>query len=142
VSALVAIAAGLWLLQRDGAWDTYHTPLFWPFLFAAGIMAVFSTTDAPSETQGWRALVARCAGAGAAVAGLVALVVSQNPIYDLHVRDMFAFATSEALLIAAAGAATELGERYCPGTWIRTAWCAAAAMAVLAFIPSLLLLVH
>jgi hypothetical protein len=142
VSAVAALAAALWLLRRDGAWDTYHTPLFWPFLFAAGIMAVFSTTDAPGEPQGWRALVARCAAAGAVVAGLAALVVSQNPIYDLHTRDMFAFAMSEALLIVAAGAATELGERYRPGTWIRTAWCAAAAMAVLALIPSLLLVVH
>ena len=142
VSAFAALAAALWLLRRDGAWDTYHAPLFWPFLFAAGIMAVFSTTDAPAETRGWRALVARCAGAGAVVSGLAAFVVSQYPIYDLHVRDMFTFAASEALLIVAAGAATELGERYRPGTWIRTAWCAAAAMAVLAFIPSLLLLVH
>ena len=134
--------AGVWLLRHDGAWDTYRTPLFWPFLFAAGIMAVFSTTDAPGETQGWRALVARCAAAGAVVAGLAAFVVSQNPIYDLHVRDMFAFGMSEALLIVAVGAATELGERYRHGTWLRTAWCVAVSMAVLALIPRLLLLVH
>jgi hypothetical protein len=141
VTAAAAVAAGWWLLRRDGAWDTYHTPLFWPFLFAAGIMAVFSTTDAPEGT-GWRGLVARCAAAGAVVAGLAALVVSRNPIYDLHTRDMFALATFEALLIVAAGAATELGERYRPGTWIRTAWCVAAAMVTLALIPSLLLAVH
>ena len=140
-SALAALAAAVWLLRQDAAWDTYHTPLFWPFLFAAGMMAVFSTTDA-AETPGWRALVVRVAAAGAAIAGLAALVVSQNPIYDLQVRDMVALAALEAVLIVAAGAATELGERYRPGTWIRTAWCAAAAMVVLALIPRALLLVH
>ena len=105
------------------------------------MMAVFSTTEA-AETPAWRGLVVRVGAAGAAIAGLAALVVSQNPIYDLHVRDMVALAALEALLIVAAGAATELGQRYRPGTWIRTAWCAAASMAVLALIPRLLLLVH
>jgi hypothetical protein len=140
-SALAALAAAVWLLRSDGAWDTYHTPLFWPFLFAAGMMAIFSTTDA-AETPGWRALVVRVAAGGAAIAGLAALAVSRNPIYDLQVRDMIALAVLEAVLIVAAGAATELGERYRPGTWIRTAWCAAAAMIVLALIPRALLLVH
>ena len=51
-SALAALAAAAWLLRLDAAWDTYHTPLFWPFLFAAGIMAVCSTTDAAAETVG------------------------------------------------------------------------------------------
>jgi len=141
-SGLAALAAAAWLLRRDGAWDTYHTPLFWPFLFAAGIMAVCSTTDAAAEAPAWRALVMRVAAGGAAIAGLAALVASRNPIYDLQVRDIVALAALEAVLIVAAGAAAELGERYRPGTWIRTAWCAAASMIVLALIPRALLFVH
>lgn len=141
-SALAALAAAGWLLRRDAAWDTYHTPLFWPFLFAAGIMAVCSTTDAAAETPAWRALVVRLAASGAVIAGLAALVASRNPIYGLQVRDIVALAAFEAVLIVAAGAATELGERYRPGTWIRTAWCAAASMIVLALIPRALLFVH
>ena len=142
VSAVAALVAGLWLLRWDGAWDTYRTPLFWPFLFAAGIMTVFSTTDAPAGGREWRLLVVRCAAAGAVVAGFAAVVASRNPIHGLRARDMITLGALEALLIVAAGTATELGERYRPGTWIRTAWCAAAAMAVLALIPPLLLLVH
>jgi len=53
-----------------------------------------------------------------------------------------ALAVLEALLVAAAGVATELGERYRPGTWIRTAWCAVSAMLILAFIPRVLLLLR
>ena len=142
VSAFVALAAGLWLLRRDGAWDTYHAPLFWPFLFAAGMMAVFSTTDAPNETRGWRALVARVAAIGAAIAGLAAYATSGNPIYDIHAPDIVALAALEGALIIAAGVATEFGERYRPGTWIRTAWCAAASMAVLALIPPVIRLLR
>ena len=138
---VAALGAAWWLLRRDGAWDTYHTPLFWPFLFASGIMMVFSTSDAPRE-PGWRALVWRAALVGALVAGGAALMASRNPISDIHVYDIAALAVLEALLIATAGLATELGERYRPGTWIRTAWCAAAAMLTLALIPRVLLLLR
>ena len=141
VGTVAALAAAWWLLRRDGAWDTYHTPLFWPFLFAAGIMTVFSTSDAPRES-GWRALVWRVALVGAIVAGAAALVASRNPINDLHAPDIVALAVLDALLIAAAGVATELGERYRPGTWIRTAWCAVSSMLVLAFIPRVLVLLR
>ena len=138
---IAALAAAWWLLRLDGAWDTYRTPLFWPFLFASGIMIVFSTSDAPRE-PGWRALVLRVTLAGALVAGGAALMASRNPIYDMHVGDIVALAALEALLIATAGVATELGERYRPGTWIRTAWCAVSAMLILAFIPRVLLLLR
>ena len=138
---IAALAAAWWLLRRDGAWDTYHTPLFWPFLFASGIMIVFSTSDAPRE-PGWRALVMRVALLGSLVAGGAALMASRNPINDIHVGDIVALAVLEALLVAAAGVATELGERYRPGTWIRTAWCAVSAMLILAFIPRVLLLLR
>ena len=141
-SALTALAAAVWLLRRDGAWDTYRTPLFLPFLFGAGLMVVFSTMDLAGEPRGWRSLVVRVAVAGAALAGLSALLASRNPIYDLHARDIAALATLEVVLIVAAGLATELGQRYRPGTWIRSAWCAAASMVVLAFIPRVLLLLH
>jgi len=138
---IAALAAAWWLLRRDGAWDTYHTPLFWPFLFASGIMIVFSTSDAPRE-PGWRALVWRVALVGALVAGGAALMASRHPINGIHVGDVAALAMLEALLIVVAGVATELGERYRPGTWIRTAWCAVSAMLVLALIPRLLLLLR
>ena len=100
-------------------------------------MIVFSTSDAPRE-PGWRALVWRVALVGALVAGTAAFLASSNPINDIHAYDVAALAVLEALLIAAAGLATELGERYRPGTWIRTAWCAASAMLILALIPRLL----
>ena len=138
---IAALASAWWLLRRDGAWDTYHTPLFWPFLFASGIMIVFSTSDAPRE-PGWRALVWRVALVGALVAGSAALLASRNPINDIHAYEIAALAVLEALLIAAAGLATELGERYRPGTWIRTAWCAVSAMLILALIPRVLLLLR
>jgi hypothetical protein len=141
-SAVAALAVAVWLLRRDGAFDTYRTPLFWPFLFAAGLVAVFSTTDIAGDTKGWRALVVRAAAAGGVVAGVAALIASRNPIYGLYTRDVVSLAALEAALILAAGAASELGQRYRPGTWIRTAWCAAASMAVLAIIPRLLLLLH
>ena len=138
---IAGLVAAWWLLRRDGAWDTYHSPLFWPFLFASGIMIVFSTSDAPRE-PGWRALVWRVALVGALVAGAAALMASRNPINDLHAYDIVALAVLAALLIAGAGVATELGERYRPGTWIRTAWCAAATMLILALIPRVLLLLR
>lgn len=141
-SAVAALAAAVWLLRHDGAFDTYRTPLFWPFLFAAGLVTVFSTTDVAGDTKGWRALVVRVAAAGAVVAGLAALIASWNPIYGLHTRDVASLAALEAALILAGGAASELGQRYRPGTWIRSAWCAAASMAALAMIPRVLLLLH
>jgi drug/metabolite transporter (DMT)-like permease len=140
-ATIAALAAAWWLLRRAGAWDTYHTPLFWPFLFASGIMIVFSTSDAPRE-PGWRALVWRVALAGALVAGGAALLASRNPINDIHVSDIVALAVLEALLVAAAGMATELGERYRPGKWIRTAWCTVSSMLILALIPRVLLLLR
>jgi hypothetical protein len=142
VSALAAVTAALWLLRHDGAWDTYRTPLFWPFLFAAGVMMVFSTTDAAADPRGWRALVARVAGAGAAIAGLSAVIASRNPIFDLHARDVVALAVLAAVLIGAAGVASALAERCRARAWIRCAWCAAATMLVLALIPRVLLVLH
>ena len=141
-SAVAALAAAVWLLRLDAAFDTYRTPLFWPFLFAAGLVTVFSTTDVAGDTKGWRALVSLVAAVGATVAALAALVASRNPIYGLYARDVVSLAVLEAALILAAGAASELGQRYRPGTWIRSAWCAAASMAVLAIIPRLLLFLH
>jgi drug/metabolite transporter (DMT)-like permease len=141
VGTLAALAAAWWLLRFDGAWDTYRTPLFWPFLFGSGIMIVFSTSDAPRE-PGWRALVWRVALLGGVAAGSVALIASRNPINDIHTYDIAALAVLEGLLIAAAGLATELGERHRPGTWIRTAWCAVSAMLILALIPRVLLLLR
>jgi hypothetical protein len=141
LATIAALALAWWLLQSDGAWDTYRTPLFWPFLFGSGVMIVFSTSDAPRE-PGWRALVWLVALIGALVAGGAALVASRNPIYGIHTLDVAALAGLEGLLIAAAGVATEFGERYRPGAWIRTAWCAASSMLILALIPRLLLLLR
>jgi hypothetical protein len=141
-ATVAALAGAVWLLRWDGAWDTYRGPLFWPFLFGAGMMVVFSLSDDPDAARGSRALVVRVAAIGAVVMTLAALVIARNPIHGLHARDIVVLAALEAGLIVAAGTATELGERYRPGTWIRTGWCAATSMVVLAIIPRVLLLLH
>ena len=142
VTALAALAASFWLLRHDGGWDTYRQPLFLPFLSTAVLMTVFSTTAAAGVRDEWRRLVIRVAIAGAVIQGLAGVIVSRNPILDLHARDIVVLAVLEALLIAGAGAATELGERTRPDTWIRTAWCAAALMTLLALFPRVILLLH
>ena len=142
VTALAGLAVAGWLLRRDGTWDTYRTPLFLPFLSTAVLMAVFSTTDIAGMPDDWRRLVAKVALVAGVVAGSAALIVSRNPIYDVHARDVVALAVLQAATVAAAGAAAELGERRQPGTWIRTAWCVAASMAMLALVPRVLLLLH
>lgn len=142
IGTLVALAASFWLLRHDGTWDVYRQPLFLPFLSTSVLMTVFSTTAMPAERGDWRRMVARAAVVGAIVQGLAAAIVSGNPILDLHAKDIVLLAGLEALLIAGAGAATELGERRRPGTWIRTAWCAVALMLILAIVPPVLLAVH
>lgn len=141
-AALAALAGSFWLLRHDGTWDTYRQPLFLPFLSTAVLMTVFSTTAVAGDREDWRRLVVKLAIAGAVVAALAALVVSRDPIFDLHARDIVVLAVLEALLLSAAGAATELGERARPGTWIRTAWCAAALMTMLALFPRVLIVLH
>jgi hypothetical protein len=141
-SALAGLAVAGWLLRRDGTWDTYRTPLFLPFLSTAVLMAVFSTTDIAGAAEDWRRLVAKVAIIAGVVAAIAALIVSRNPIYDLHTRDVVALGVLQAATVAAAGAAAELGERRQPGSWIRTAWCVAASMAMLALVPRVLLLLH
>lgn len=144
VSALtvVALAAAGWLLRHDGTWDAYRQPLFLPCLSMAVLMTVFSTTALPADRHDWRALVVKMVLGGASLAAIAAVIVSRNPIYDLHARDVVALAALEAVSVAAAGLATEWGERYRPGTWIRTGWCATALMLVLALVPRLLLWLH
>ena len=141
-ATLAALAASFWLLRHDGTWDAYRQPLFLPFLSTAVLMTVFSTTNAAGDREDWRRLVIKVAMAGAAVEAVAALIVWRNPILDLHARDIVTLAVLEALLMAGAGAATELGERARPGTWIRTAWCAAALMTMLALFPVVLLFLH
>jgi hypothetical protein len=142
VTALAALAASFWLLRHDGGWDTYRQPLFLPFLSTAVLMTVFSTTAAAGQRDEWRRLVSRVAIAGAVIQALAGVIVSRNPILDLHATDIVLLAVLEALLIAGAGAATELGERIRPDTWIRTAWCAAALMMLLALFPRVMLVLH
>jgi hypothetical protein len=142
VTAVAALVASFWLLRHDGGWDTYRQPLFLPFLSTAVLMTVFSTTAAAGERDEWRRLVSRVAIAGAVVQALAGVIVSRNPIFDLHATDIVLLAVLEALLIAGAGAATELGERIRPDTWIRTAWCATALMTLLARFPRVLLFFH
>jgi hypothetical protein len=119
----------------------HRQPLFLPFLSTAVLMTVFSTAPPASATSGagsW----SRVAIAGAVVQALAGLIVSRNPIFDLHATDIVLLAVLEALLIAGAGAATELGERIRPDAWIRTAWCLTALMTMLALFPRLMLLLH
>ena len=91
VTALAALAASFWLLRHDGGWDTYRQPLFLPFLSTAVLMTVFSTTAAAGVRDEWRRLVIRVAIAGAVIQGLAGVIVSRNPILDLHARDIVAF---------------------------------------------------
>ena len=142
IGTLVALAGSFWLLRHDGTWDVYRQPLFLPFLSTSVLMTVFSTTAMPGERGDWRRMVSRAGLVGAVVQALAGVIMSRNPILDLHTKDIVLLAGLEALLIAGAGAATELGERGRPGTWIRTAWCAAALMAILAAVPRVLLALH
>ena len=142
IGTVVALAASFWLLRHDGTWDVYRQPLFLPFLSTSVLMTVFSTTAMPGERGDWRRMVARAAVVGAVVQALAGVIMSRNPILDLHTKDIVLLAGLEALLIAGAGAATELGERQRRGTWIRTAWCAVALMAILAVVPRVLLALH
>lgn len=142
VVTVVVLAVSFWLLRHDGTWDVYRQALFLPFLSTSVLMTVFSTTAMPGDRADWRRMVARAAVVGAVVQGLAGVVVSSNPILDVHAKDIVLLAVLEALLIMGAGAATGLGERLRPGTWIRTAWCAAALMAILAVVPRVLLALH
>lgn len=142
VTTVAALAGSFWLLRHDGAWDTYRQPLFLPFLSAAVMMVVFSTTAVAADRRDWRKLVGTVAGVGAAVAAIAAVIASRNPIFDLHGRDIGVLALLQAVVLAGAGVATELGERHRSGTWIRTAWCAVALMTLLAIVPRVLLLLH
>jgi hypothetical protein len=142
VATVVALGASLWLLRHDGTWDAYRQALFLPFLSTAVLMTVFSTTAMPGDRGDWRRMIARAAVVGAVVQALAGAIVSRNPILDLHTKDIVLLAALEALLIAGAGTATELGERQRPGTWIRTAWCAIALMTILAVVPRVLLALH
>jgi hypothetical protein len=142
VGTLAALAVSFWLLRHDGTWDVYRQPLFLPFLSTSVLMTVFSTTATAGDRTDWRRMIARAAVVGAAVQALAGAIVSGNPILDVHTKDIVLLALLEALLIVGAGAATALGERQRPGTWIRTAWCAVALMAILAVVPRVLLALH
>lgn len=142
LTAVAALAASFWLVRHEGTWDTYRQPLFLPFLSSAVLMTVFSTTETAGQRDDWRRLVGRVAGVGALVQALAGAVVSRDPIYDLHAKDIIVLAVLEALLIAGSGAATELGDRVRPETWIRTAWCVVALMTMSALFPRVLLLLH
>ena len=141
-TGLAAPLVTAWLFWRDGGWDTYRAPLFLPFLFAAGLMVRFSLSPTTADPRPWRSFVARAAAGAAAVAGGAGLLAARNPITGLHARDIVGLAALAGVLVAAAGVATELGERVSPGTWIKTAWCLAACLLTMALIPRVLLLMH
>jgi hypothetical protein len=137
--AVLALAAGAWLLWRDGGVDTYRAPVFWPFLFVTGLMVTFSTSSTATEPRSWRGFVALAAIGAALVAGVVATLAANNPINDIHVSDIAALAGAAAVLVVAAGAATEIGERASPGTWVKMAACLAACLLTMTVIPRALL---
>jgi hypothetical protein len=142
VATLAAVAGSFWLWRHDGAWDTYRQPLFLPFLSAALMMVVFSTTAVAGDRRDWRRLVVAVAGLGAVVAAIAGVLASRNPIFDLHGKDVAGLAVLQALVLGGAGVAAELGERHRPASWVRTAWCAVALMTLLAIVPRILLLLH
>ncbi len=141
-TGLAAPVVAAWLFWRDGGWDTYRAPLFLPFLFAAGLMVRFSLSPMAVEPRPWRSFVARAAAGAAAVAAGAGILAARNPITGLYPRDIVGLAVLAAALVAAAGLATELGERVSPGTWIKAAWCLAACLLTMVLIPRALLLMH
>jgi len=140
--AIAVLAAGGWLLLHDSAWNNYLTPLFWPFLFAAGLMVRFSTTPMAADPRPWRGLVLRLSAAAAGAAAVAAWLAARNPINDIHPRDIAALGALAAMLVVVSGLAAEVGGRLSPGTWIKSACCLAASMLMLALIPRLLVLIH
>src|ERR1051325_10612734 len=142
IATLAALAGSFWLLRHDGTWDAYRHAMFLPFLSTAVMMVVFSTTAVAGDREDWRRLVIRLAIGAAVVEALAGALVSRNPILDLHPKDVIVLGVLAALLVAGAGAATECGERLRPESWMRTAWCAAAIMGILAVVPPLLLALH
>jgi hypothetical protein len=140
--ATLALAAGMSLLWRDGAMDTYRTPLFWPFLFATGLMVTFSTTTIAADWRAWRGFVVRAAIGAALVVAAVAWLAAANPINDIRALDIAVLALAALVLVVGAGVATALGERASPGTWVKTVSCLAACLLTMALIPRLLLALH
>ena len=141
-TGLAAPLATAWLFWREGGWDTYRAPLFLPFLFAAGLMVRFSLSPMTVDPRAWRSFVARAAAGAAAVAAGAGILAARNPITGLRARDIVALTVLAGALVAAAGLASELGERMSPGTWIKTAWCLAACLLTMVLIPRVLLLMH
>jgi hypothetical protein len=141
-SGVVAPILAAWLFWREGGWDTYRTPLFWPFLFAAGLMVRFSASSMTDDPRLWRRFVARAAAVATAVSAGAALVAARNPITGLRGLDIVALAVLAGALVAAAGLASGLGERVSQGTWLKTAWCLAVCLLTMALIPRLLLLLR
>jgi hypothetical protein len=137
--AVLALAGGASLLWRDGGVDTYRTPLFWPFLFATGLMVTFSTTAIAADWRAWRGFVIRAAVGAALVVAAVAWLAAGNPINDIRPLDIIALAVAALVLVAASGVATAIGQRTSPGTWVKTAACLAACLLTMAMIPRLLL---
>lgn len=141
-AALAAPAVAAWLLWREGGWDTYRMAIFWPFVFAAGIMVNVSGSAITTDPRSWRTFVVRAALAAAVASAAMAMLLGRNPIYGIHTHDVVTLAVLAGLLVAAAGAATAFGEHVRPGSWIKTAWCLGACLVTMAAIPRLLLLVH
>jgi hypothetical protein len=141
-AGLAAPAVAAWLLWRDGGWDTYRMAIFWPFVFATGVMVTVSSSVITTDPRSWRTFVVGAAVAAAVASAGMAMLLGQDPIYGIRTHDVVALALLAGLLVIAAGAATAFGERVRPGGWIKTAWCIGACFLVMAAIPRLLLLVH
>jgi hypothetical protein len=142
VAALVAAVAGAWLLQHDGTWDTYRTPLFWPFVFTTGLVTVLSTSETADDPRAWRTLIACLAMAAALLIALAARLAAANPINDIRRTDIASLAALGALLMSTGGLAATLAHRAGAVRWRKTAWCLAACLFVMWLIPRLALFVH
>jgi hypothetical protein len=142
LAALAAVAACAWLLWHDGTWDTYRMPLFWPFVFATGLVSVFSNSPAAEDPREWKRVVLRLALTSALAVTLAAQLSAANPINGLRAVDRVSLAGCVALLTVAGGGAAALAHHHGASGWRAAAWCLAACLLVMRLAPLLILSVR
>jgi hypothetical protein len=141
-AVLTVLAASAWLVYRDGTLDTFRAPLFWPFLFSAGLVTALSTSAIADDAPGWRALVARIAAGAGVVAGGSAWLASGNPINGIGPFDIGMLAVlAAAIIVAAGGAAAWARHEGAPG-WLKPAACLATVLLTFWMTPRAVLVLH
>jgi hypothetical protein len=139
---LAVLAVSAWLFYRDSALDTFRAPLFWPFLFSAGMLTVLSGTEIADDPRGWRALVVRLAAGAGIVAGGSAWLASGNPINGIGPSDIGILAMLAAAIVVAAGGATAWARRAGEPSWGKPAACLTAVLLTFWMMPRAVALLH